>query len=180
MECAITSFKTKARAGATLVEMMIAMAIASTLLLGVASLTIYTARSFGALANYVDLDRYTRNTLDLLVKEIRRADAIVSYSTNQLILTNIGSGVVLSYTYDPAGKTLVRTNGTNIQQLLKGCDAFSFAYFMDITISNSFDQYPATGTGNLRMVQLCWRCSRSIINKVDTESMQSAKVVIRR
>ena len=160
MGCAITFFKRRASSGATLVEMMVAMAIASTLLLGLASLTIYTARSFGALANYVDLDRYSRNTLDLLVREIRRADSVIAYSTNQLVLTNIASGTVLSYTYDPIAKTLIRTNGASSQQLLTGCDAFSFSYFMDVTISNSFDQYPATGTGNLRMVQLCWRCSR--------------------
>src|SRR5437868_6851108 len=110
-------------AGMTLIEMLIGMAMAAILMIALANLTVYTARSFAALGNYVDLDRYSRKTLDILTREIRNVDKVVSYSANQLIVTNYGSGVVLSYTYDPTNKTFVRTNGTSVQTLLSGCDA---------------------------------------------------------
>ncbi len=164
----------------TLMEMMVAIALSSFLLLGLASLAIYTARSFAALANYIDLDQYSRKTLDSITKEIRMADRVISYSTNQLVLTNFGSGQILSYTYTPSARTFVRTNGSNVDVLLSECDAFTFSYFQDVTKTNSFEQYAATGTNDLKVIQLSWRCSRRVINRLNTESMQSAKVVMRK
>ena len=60
------------RVGFTLVEFLVAMGIGGLVLAGLAGLMFYTGRSFAALANYVDLDAYSRNALDTMSREIRQ------------------------------------------------------------------------------------------------------------
>ena len=167
----------------TLVELLIAISLGGVLLGSLASLTVYTGRSLAGIVSYVDLDRESRNTLDLLTSEVRQADAVLSYSTNQLVMTNKLKGSITSYTYNPVRQTLVRTNGSAVTTNLTGCEAFTFAYYMDVTMTNSFsqfEQYLATGTNNLRMIQASWQCYRKVMGQRDTESVQSAKILIRK
>src|SRR5258707_14680982 len=78
-----------ARRGWTMVEMMVAIGAGSLLLTAVAQITVFTARSFVAMGNYADLDRASRNALDVISREIRQAKSVGSYSTSSLQLTNI-------------------------------------------------------------------------------------------
>jgi hypothetical protein len=162
------------------VEMLVATSIAGVILAALAMLTVFTGRSFASMANYVDLDKDSRNTLDVLTSEIRQADSVVSYSSTNLVVTNRAEGVLISYTYKPAEQILLRTKGNASTTNLTQCEAFSFTYFTDVTITNSFEQYPATGTNDLKMVQISWRCFRTVIGKRNTESIQSAKIMIRK
>ncbi len=180
MECAITSGKKCRQSAVTLVELMIAMGAGSLVALGLGALTIYTAQSFATLSNYVDLDLYSRSALDAMTREIRQADRVISYSTNQLILTNADTGKLISYTYERDTGYLVRTNGTRRTVLLIGCQWFELSYYQLNTITNTFDQYPASGLNDLKMVQMSWKCSRTMLNRVNTENIQSAKIVIRK
>jgi type II secretory pathway component PulJ len=181
MECTITSGKRRARrvAAFTLVEVMVASAIGTMLLAAVASLSFYSARSFAALANYVDLDQYSRKTLDKMSKEIRQADKIASATTTQLILVQAGV-TNLSYTYDASAKTLTRTNGSEYEILLQECDSLTFTLYGRNTVSNSFDQFPTTNAANAKLVKVNWTCSRKILGGKNSESVQSAKIVIRK
>jgi hypothetical protein len=164
----------------TLAEVMVASAIAGIVLTAVAALTVFSARSYAALANYVDLDQYSRKTLDRLTMEIRQADSLAICTSNQLVFVN-GGFTNLSYTYDPTARTLTRTNGTEVEIMLKECDAFTFTMFGRNTQSNSFDQFPTTTAANTKLVKLNWTCSRTILGRrVNTESVQSAKIVIRK
>jgi len=160
--------------------MMVAAAIGSIVLTAVAMLVFFSARSYAALANYIDLDQYSRKTLDRLSMEIRQADSLASYSTNQLIFVN-GGFTNLSYTFDPVARTLTRTNGTEVEVMLKECDTLTFTIYGRYTQSNSFDQFPVTNAANAKMVKLNWTCTRTVLGrKVNTESVQSAKIVIRK
>src|SRR5438552_14986314 len=109
----------------TLVEMMVGTGIGSLILIAAAQITMFTARSFVAMGNYDDLDRASRNALDVMSREIRQAKSVGYYATNQLVLTNM-DGTTFSYTYQPGAATVTRQYGTETNVLLSGCDYFCF------------------------------------------------------
>ncbi len=174
----------RGRLAMTLVEMLVSVAIGSVVFMVVAMLSMFAARSFAALGNYADLDRASRNALDTLSHEIRQTRGLTSYSPIALTFTDFDSNG-LSYVYDPNARTLTRqkTNATTV--LLKQCDYLNF----DISQrnpSNNFSFYPATNLlGKLdptlcKLVDVSWKCSRKILGaKINTESVQTAKIVIR-
>jgi Tfp pilus assembly protein PilW len=161
-------------------EMMVALCISSIVFLGLAQVTLFTGRSFAALMNYTELDRYSRNALDQMLYKIRQADEMTSFTTNKMVFSYYKTNV-LTYEYFPIAKTLVETLGGRSTTLLKGCDSLQFAIFQRNTASGTYEQFPATGTNSaVKLVQLNWSCSRSILgSRLNTESVQSAKVVIR-
>jgi len=168
------------RAAFTLVEMMLAIVIAGILFGAMGALAIYTGRVFAAMSNYIDLDTKSRYALDKMTQEIRQADRLVSYATNQLLFSYKGA-TNLSYTYDAIGQTLTRTNGAQNEILLSGCRSLQFNIYKRNPVGGSFDQFPAGVATNAKLVQVTWTCARSVLGyAINTESMQSAKIVIRK
>jgi hypothetical protein len=166
----------------TLVEMMVGMAIASMVMAGIAVLVVYGNRSFAAMANYVRLDQNSRNTLDLMTKEIRQANRLVSHSSTRIELEDADLNVV-AYVYSPSDRTLVRTlnNVPESRPLLTGCDFLSFSVFQRNVEGGTYDQFPAATPDTCKLIQMSWVCSRQLVGSlVNTESVQSAKVVIRK
>src|SRR5258708_1285016 len=114
MDCTITSYSLKRsrRRGMTLVELQIASAISVILFTAVLALAFYTARSFAAFTNYVDLDASSRNALDVMSTEIRQADLLTAASSTNLTFqtTDAGTGAkhTLKYVYTPNRKELTR------------------------------------------------------------------------
>ena len=202
MDCTVTSITRKGdkagRAGMTLVELLMAVGISGLVFAAVAILIFFSGRSYAALANYVDLESRSRGALDRMSKEIRQVDAVTSSGTTNLptgqVVTNRlvfsgtetnGSPYTLTYDYDPAAQTLLRTKaggsypGTNT--LLTGCTYLNFGMYQRVPKMNSFDQFDAADLATCKVVQLDWICSRQIFNKTaNTESIESAKVVIRK
>jgi hypothetical protein len=175
----------------TLVETMVGLGIGSIAIAAVMVLGFFSARSFAALANYVDLDSKSRKALDTMTKDIREVDSLQNYLTNQLTFqgtTTNGAAYTLTYTYDSAGKTLTRTKGGQpATTLLDGCTYMAFDIFQRCPSNGIYGNFPTADpsqpgyTGKCKLVQLTWVCSRSILGKTaNTESVQSAKVVIRR
>jgi Tfp pilus assembly protein PilV len=185
MECNVTSIKKKRAAAFTLVEFLVTAAISGVVLLAVAQLSFFTIRSFAALYNYIELDKYSRNALDQMVYKIRQADGLNSYSANRLVFA-YNSTNTLTYLYSPDAKRLTETittptGSSTTRTLLTGCNLLSFSIFQRNTASGTYDQFPATLTNNaVKLVQLSWSCSRSALGtRINTESVQSAKIVIR-
>lgn len=186
MDCNLTSIRPpgnpRQRGGFTFIELMIASAIGAILLLAISALSFYTTRSFAALANYVDLDNYSRNALDRMSKEIRQANRLLEGTDTKLVFENF-NGAKLTYTYDPLAKTLSRAVDGVPDKLpfLKECDYLKFAIFQRNPIQGTYDQYPTATADTCKLVQLKWVCSRSLIKAHwNTESVQSAKIVIRK
>jgi prepilin-type N-terminal cleavage/methylation domain-containing protein len=170
------------RAGMTLVEVLVTTAICGLVLMGLASLVFYTGRSFAALANYVDLDAKSRNALDSMSREIRQSKRVITGTSTSLTFED-SDGKELVYTYDPAARTLTRTKGgvADADPLLTECNFLEFAMFQRNPISGKYDQHPAAAASTCKLVQLRWVCSRDLITaKWNTESVQSAKIVIRK
>ena len=169
----------------TLVELLIAMGVGSILFLAVGTLAYYSARSFAALSNYVELDNYSRNALDQMSREIRQADSLVSGTDHQLVFnvtnpTN-GSLYTVTFTYNPTTRIMTRTQGAQQTVMLKECDFLKFSIYQRNPIGGTYDQYPTANPATCKLVQMSWICSRNILGKkANTESVQSAKVVIRK
>ena len=173
----------------TLVELQIASAISVILFAAVMALAFYTARSFAAFTNYVDLDASSRNALDVMSTEIRQADLLTDATSDSLTFQTTDPDTrtqhTLKYVYDPGKKELNRIfDGGAPEVLLSECSFLQFGTYQRNTtpsLDNAFVPV-ATGQPNLcKVVQLTWICSRRILGKAaNTESVQSAKVVIRK
>jgi len=166
----------------TLVELMVATGVGSI----VVALFLFSARSFAALANYVDLDNKSRNALDTMSSDIRQADFLSSYETNRLIFKTTDPTTTntldLTYFYDSGATTLTRTLGVRSTVLLTNCTYLNFGIFARNPIGGQWDTYSNGVPSNCKLVQLTWVCQRGILGGriANTESVQSAKVVMRK
>lgn len=174
----------ESRKGFTLVELLVAIAIGSLALMTVMSLSLYSLRSFAALTNYVDLDNLSRNALDHMTREIRQADRVMTGSdatTLRLWVTPYGgSGREVVFAYDARTGEVTRSEGADVRVLLRECFNFSFNYFQR-KAGTDWEALPATNVETCKQVRIFWECSRMILGqRANTESVQSAKVVIRK
>lgn len=175
----ITSIR-RTRAAYTLVETIVASAVGVIVLGGLMIMFWFSNRSFASLANYLDLDQKTQVALDKMSREIRQVNMLTDFSPTNLTFQNF-DGASLQFIYNPDARTLTRIRGgTNTTTLLTGCDALQFSIFQRTPASNSFQPFSTTSVTNTKVIELTWNCYRTILGgKVNTESMQSAKVVIR-
>lgn len=175
--------------GFTLVEVMVAMAVATLLFGSIVALGMYTARSFNMIGNYVDLDAQSRNTADVLGREIRDSSDLIAFSTNNpayLKLTNdtIGQSITITYYKDHSTLVLSKAGATTktTQTLLTHCDSWTFSLFNrapDIT-SDSISFYAATNANTCKVINMSWRCSRTIFGSpLTTVSVQTAQIMLR-
>jgi type II secretory pathway component PulJ len=181
MVCKITFTKRPGLRGLSLAEMMIATAIGSIVVLLISVLMLYSGRSFAAMANYVDLDHYSQQALDQMSRDIRQVSRVLAHTEHHLTFEN-ADGSRLTYDYNPETRRLVRSlNGQpDPKPLLVECDFLQFMIFQRNPIGGRYDQYPAADPATAKLVQLAWVCSRTILGvRVNTESVQSAKIVIR-
>ena len=183
MDCNVTSTKKNGffgRRAFTLVELQMAIALSALVATGLMGFTYYANRSFAAMANYFDLELRSRRALDRMTRDIREAESLVSHSTNSISL-HYDSGADISIDYNPASREVVRSDGIETELLLKGCDYFMFDIFQRTPVAGAYEQYPAATTDTCKLIQLTWICSREIMGvKANTESVQSAKIVIRK
>jgi Tfp pilus assembly protein PilW len=181
MEFRTMSITRKAQAGFTVIEFLVGVGVGFLALAGVAALTVYTARSFAAMGNYMELDKNSRSALDRLTQLVREADGVTDYGDHRVVLSYHGS--TIAFEYSPQEKTLnlVNTNGTS-DRLLNDCTFLDFQVFQRNPVAGTYDQYPVTGDeSSAKIVQVSWICSRRLIgNLLNTESVQSAKIVIRK
>lgn len=167
------------RLGMTLVEILVATGVAGIVFMAVASMSLFTARSFVAMGNYADLDRASQNALDRMSREIRQTKGLVYYSQNVLVFQEL-DGSYLYYYFIPDDARLYR-HKTNTSVLLEGCDQLSFQ-ISQRNPSNNFQFYPVQPNRPdlAKLIDVSWRCSRKIFGqKINTESVQTAKIVMR-
>ena len=164
----------------TLLEMMITVGVGMIALAAVGSMMLYTARSFVASGNYADLDRASFIALDTLSRDLRQSRALTAFTTNKLTLTDNDSGTLI-YEYDPATGQFTRQKNGQTTVLLEQCDFLNFAIYQR-NPTKGWNWYPVTTNlvSTTKLIDVSWKCSRKILGaKVNTESVQTAKVVIR-
>ena len=162
----------------TVLEMTVSFGLASILVAAVAMVTMFTARNFAATGNFADLNRYSRQTIDVMTRDVRQAKTLTSYATNRLVFSDLTNGT-FSYTWDSAVHTLTRTYNGQSRVMLTNCDSLAF-HISQRTPSNNFTFWPATTATNAKLIDVSWTCSRPIFGqKANTETIQTAKITIR-
>ena len=158
---------------------MVALGAVALVLTAVATVWIFAARSFVALGNYADMDSASRNALDVMSREIRGASLVSYYATNKITLVN-SNATSFSYFFDKNAATLVRSTGAGNNILLRGCEYVTF-HVSQRNVTNNFQFYSTEDQPSLtKLVDVSWKCSRKILGaKMNTESVQTAKIVIR-
>lgn len=166
----------------SLPEFLVASGISAIVVTVVVTLIVYSARSFAAMANYASLDRASRNALDTMSKEIRQTKELTSSTANSLTFLDYDNGT-LAYTYDSSARTLTRSKDgvSDATPLLTECDYLEFSIYQRNPVGGSYDVYPTATADTCKLVQLNWKCSRTILGAaINTECVQSAKIVIRK
>jgi Tfp pilus assembly protein PilW len=168
----------RAQAAFSLVEVSLALGIATVAVGAVMTLAVYAARTFQATTNYADLDQKSRLAVDILTRDVRQARALTSFATNQLVFTDL-NGLTFSYTWDPQAGTFTRVYNGQSSVLLTGCSYLTF-HISQRTPSNNFTFWPASTVSNAKLIDMSWTCSRQILGQnLNSESIQTAKITIR-
>jgi hypothetical protein len=164
----------------TLVEVLVSSGVASIVVMAICLLSLFSARSFLAAGNYADLDRMSRNALDQMSRDIRMSSYLVSSTTNTLVF-NVSGATNLTFTWDSGAKKLIRSKtGEQNRILLTDCDYLHFDTFQRNMSNQVFGAFSNATPATAKLIDLSWRCSRKIQQqKVNTESVQTAKIVIR-
>ena len=188
MECKTISSRTSrsrfgslALEGFTLVEYMVGIAVGALVILAVASLSLYSGRSFAGLANYVDLNASSLHAIDRMTRDIRQATGVNSFTTNQIVLNYGTNRPAMVFTYDPTGRQLIRTQGSEKEILLRDCDYLTFGVYQRTPKPGTYDQFPTAGALTAKVIEVTWVSSRSMFGRTaNTENAQTAKIVIRK
>jgi Prokaryotic N-terminal methylation motif len=179
--------KSHRRAGFTLIEATIAVGLGMLVLAVVASLILYSARTFSAMTNYVDLDLHSRCALDIISREVRQATAVADCRTNGSVsfitLTNAddSTSIKVSWNMDAATLSLEKT-GLPPMVVLTGCDRWRvWLYNRAPNVSSTNLSFnTAANLASCKVVNMSWECSRTILgSKLNTESVQTAQIVLR-
>ncbi len=179
MVCKTTFTKSRTDTAFTLAEVLVASGLAVLVLAVLALLTLFSGRSFVAMANYVNLDQQSQLALDKMSREIRQARQLTRFASNSLTFAD-ADNQPLQFSYDPTNRTLVRIAGGQTTLLLTNCDSLAFSTYQGTAISNTFDAYNPAYVTNSKLIQVTWTCSRSILGlRANSESVQSAKVTLR-
>lgn len=175
------------RTGLSLPELSVGMAVAGVILTALLGFTVYAAKSFAAMNNYVDLEQKSQLALDTLTREIREAQFLTNYVTRTVNGATITNSITLVdfdnslLTYSFTNDVLLRQkNGVN-SVLLTNVDYLNFGVYQRNTQASTFNQFPTSDAPRCKVISVSWVCSRTILGtKLNTESVQTAKIVIRK
>src|SRR5215469_5963180 len=120
------------QSGFTLMEMMVALMAGLMILASVVYTSISLSHSMVAISNYYQLDTSSRQTLDVMSRDIRNAGALTSYNTNAITMSGTNfAGVPYSFSYNWDGSNMWRTysNATEFTTtlMLSNCAYLAFS-----------------------------------------------------
>lgn len=178
MEFKLTNHKRDCH-GFTLVEMMVGVSIGCLLLAALATLYLFSLRSFAAMANYSDLNEKSRYASDIISRDIRSSPKVISATPNQLVLDEPGG--TTTNTYDINAGTLTRSvqNGET-RILLSGIDSLSFTLYERPDVGAGYEVFPLATTSSAKLIGFQWSCSRKLMGaQNNSESLEAAIVEMR-
>lgn len=178
----------KSRAGFTLAELSLGIAVSGVILVALLSFTSYAARSFAGMENYIDLEQKSQNALDTLTRDIRQTQCLTNFGTRLLSsgqkVTNTlvfwdSDSTELVFTY--TNNVLLKSKGGVDTVLLTNVDFLTFQLFQRNPKFAEWSQYDAGDIATCKLISVSWICSRTILgSRLNTESVQTAKIVIRK
>jgi hypothetical protein len=167
--------------GFTAIEFLVALGIGFLSMTGAAALSVFTARSFAAIGDYIDLDSSSRNALDRMGQIVREADGVTEYDPHRVGLSYRGGEVFFVYSTNLKTLRLIQTNGSS-KVLLSDCKLLDFQVFQRNSVAGTYDQFPAISDLSVaKILEVSWICAREPSGTpFGADSVQSAKFVIRK
>jgi len=170
--------KERLAAGFTLVELMVGIALATLLLLGVASMYLFSLKSFTAMSNYSELNARNRYACDIVTRDIRSATGVTSATSRQLVL-RLG-GADLTYDYDEDAGTFTRSYLGRDEVLLEGVDSLSFSLYQRPSNGAAYEEFSVATASNAKLVGFQWECSRRVYGtQKNSQRLEAALVKLR-
>ena len=168
------------RAGFTLTETLVAVAILLVLTTGIMSTYVFSIWGFQSITNYVQLHMDGRTAVNQFLKDMRGVTNVVAFAANGpfvvAIATNFVNGTPLTttatYTFSSSGHTLSRSDSTSTMLLATNVKLATFTMY-DRSGSNTMV------LGVAKSVQLDLLLSNRVVNLQQTEDYLSARTVMR-
>src|ERR1043166_7444194 len=134
----------------TVMEMTLATAVAGLILAALLSFTVYAAKSFAGMENYVDLEQKSQHALDIMTRDIRETQYLTNYGTRTVsgqTVTNVltfldADDTLLTFNY--TNNVLLRQKDGDSQILLTNVDFLSFLIFQRNPVGGTYEQYATT------------------------------------
>ena len=169
--------------GFSLIELLVAMGLASLALMAVFSTAIFVARSCLATTDYTDMNQEARIALEVFSRDVRMASNVTDFSTNAVTLDVVtASGTTsVNYTYVPAIGALYREYGEAGQKLLiRDIEWFQLSRYSIATDSSTGQPLAATNHLETKQIQLALRSVRSgPARSAASNNVVSARYVLR-
>lgn len=163
------------RAGFTLVELMVGIALGMLVLAAVGSIYLFSLTSYASMANYAELNAKNRMASDTISRDIRSAASVASVTPSQLVL-HFAKGDV-TYTYDPELATLTRLQFGRPRILLNNVDYLDFYLYQRPLTNSAYEQFPTATPTTAKMVAFEWSSSQRVYLSVKSSSSHQAAIV---
>ena len=167
-------------AGFTLTELMVAVALGCMLFATVGAMSVFSSRTFLVTSNFTRINQQNRISLDVISRDVRQADKVISCATNSLVLAS--STNTITFKYDPAARTVQRVVGNRSEVLMRDCDYIRYDMFQRNATNGTYDYYPTANPTTCKVVQVTVGCSKPVYgtSRKDMAYQQAAKIVIRK
>ena len=174
--------------GMSLTKLMAASGLGALVLAAAGVLSIYGTRTFATIGNYSDLESKSRNAFDVISGQLRQATAVIASRTNLPVKSltvqteaDDGASVTVELTWDADARTFEFKTGGVKQTLLTECDSWDFALYNRAPNLGpeeiSFNE--ASDLNDCKLINMSWKCSRTMSGKVNAESVQAMQIVLR-
>ncbi len=172
------------RRGLTLVEVLVAVTLATTVLAGVLTTMLMIGRNGLAIGNYADMSAQGRKGLEQFAQDTRQASEIVWNSTSSVTFTVDGASIL--YTYDSSGGTFTRRAAGATTTLIRGITSFQFIGYTitGVDVSGANDLTTAAGrvaaAKVTKQMQISLTITRtSVVSASVTNAVLSARYTLR-
>lgn len=168
----------KSTRGGTLVDYVMSMALGTLLISAVCAFSFHSSRSFATFYNMMDTDQSNSRTINQMVKDLRMVQAVTAFSVTNITMLDYNNAV-LSYSYSPAARTLIRVSGAKTNTLLSQCGRLEFLIQQRNMTNDTFDFFTTTNASECKAITMNWACNRTLFGKTNEDLPQKLTVVIR-
>ena len=165
------------RAGFSLVELMISMALMMLLTLALLTSFVFIARGDRSLTNYTDMNSQARRLLDQLGTDARSATDVTNFTPTSLSLsvpTNAAATTTqdVIWNFDSVSGTVTRLDNTGTKTLARDVQTFAFYYANGNNVQT-------TSLVEVKQVQVSLRMLRLVASTITSEYVISAQFTMR-
>lgn len=147
------------QAGVTLVELLVAVAIASLLMSLLAQALFFSGRSLATLSNFANLDFASNRALLELSLDVREAQEVLQ-ATEKMVLLKDRLGRQIQYYWDEEGGVVRRVMGEHNRVILERCKRFKLSVFQRNVETGTLEPLPVIVPGTAKVVQVEWLCQQ--------------------